>query len=183
MKISNLYLSFNKEICLLKGHVFNKIAYSGTLCVIRNYICSLRDPTQNLIPFKPPSIGISSTVCYKREFTVIPLCSSLDFPPVRFTALSTHFLQDPHQIAVRFVHYFIAEQYTTYTALGLYCVLPRAWTNCILSRSTLFQVLLRLQAHSAKCWTLSSCRAVFSLPSVLKSCKLSSKTCWNKLIN
>lgn len=133
--------------------------------------------------FQTPQIGISSIVCCTSDFTVISLCSSLDFP-FQFTTLPPPLFQNPHQIAVRFVHYFSAEQCATWTALGLQCVPPGAWTNCALSRNTLFQVLLHLQAHSAKCWTLSSCRAVF-FPSCLclESCKLSSETCQNKMIN
>lgn len=142
----------------------NKIAYAVTLCILRNYIYNLRAPTQNVTPSKPPQIGISSILCCKREFAVISLCSSQDFSSFQFTTLPPHFSHDPHHTAVRFYQYFSAEQHATYTALGLCCVLPRAWTNCILSRSTLFQVLLRLQAHSAKCWTSSSSRAGFFPP-------------------
>lgn len=83
--------------------------------------------------------------------------------------LSWHvFFQDSQQIAVRLSHDFIAEEHATYTALGLHCVLPRAQTNCILSTSILFQVLLCLQDRSAKCWTLSLCRTVLFLPSVFR---------------
>lgn len=123
---------------------------------------------QKCSPSNPPQIRISPILCCQREFTVISLCSSLGFSSFQLTTLPPHVFQDPHQTAVRFLRYFSAEQYATHTALGLYCVLPRTQTNCILSRSTLFQVLLRLQAHSAKCWTLSSCRAGFSLLSVFR---------------
>lgn len=118
--------------------------------------------------FRAPQIGISSMLCCKSDFTVISLYSSLDFPFL-FTTLPPPLFQNPHQIAMRFVHYFSAEQCATCTALGLQRVSPGAWTNCARSRSTLSQVLLRLQACSAKCWTLSSCRAVFFLPVCVQS--------------
>lgn len=133
--------------------------------------------------FQAPQIGISSIECCKSDFTVISLYSLLDFP-FQFTSLPPPLFQIPLQIAVRLVHYFSAEQCATCTALGLQCLPPGAWTNCALSRSTLFQVLLRLQAHSAKCWTLSSCRAgFFPFCLCLESCKLSSETCQSKMIN
>lgn len=95
------------------------------------------------------------TVCMNEPFCFL-LCKS-------FKTLLTHFFPDFHQVAVRFSHDFSAKQYASHAALGLYCMLPRAQTNCILSRSTLFHVLLCLQAHSTKCWTLSLYRTVLSL--------------------
>lgn len=99
-------------------------------------------------------------VCMNEPFSFL-LCKS-------FKTLLTHFFPDFHQVAVRFSHDFSAKQYASHAALGLYCMLPRAQTNCILSRSTLFHVLLCLQAHSTKCWTLSLYRSVLSLLSVFR---------------
>lgn len=123
MKISNISLYFQKEKIFLKRHVLNKIAYAVKLCIVL-ILCAKKlllksehfHPKSNC--FQAPQTGISSTVCCKSDFTVISLYSSLDFP-FQFKTLPPPLFQNPHQIAVRFVHYFSAEQCATCTALGL----------------------------------------------------------------
>lgn len=113
------------------------------------------------LPYTPIFSHVSVPSCVLEWAFVLFAFQILQNSPNTFFSLtSTKLLWDFHD--------FSAKQYDAYAALGLYCMLPRAQTSCILSRSTLFHVLLCLQVHSTKCWSLSLYRTVLALLSVFR---------------
>lgn len=132
--------------------------------------------------FQVPQTGISSIACSKNDFTVISLYSSLDFP-FQFPTLPLLLFQNPHQIAMSFVHYF------SRTVWHLHCsgtVVCASWSMDKLCTFQKYFVsgFIAFTSPFSKVLDFIITQGCFS-PSCLclESCKLSSETYQNKMIN
>lgn len=188
MKISNISLYFQKEKILLKCHVLNKIAYAVKLCIVlilcaKKLLLKSEHFHSKSNCFQAPQTGISSTVCCKSDFTVISLYSSLDFPFQFKTLPTTSFPKSPPDCCE------ICTLFQCRTVCHLHCsgtVVRASWSMDKLCTFQRYFVsgFIAFTSPFSKVLDFIIMQGCF-IPSCLclESCKLSSETWQNKMIN